>query len=98
MGEDGSGIYPHLVAVVGLQDLVDDSRRCIAGNGTMNSSRKNGKRGAAKMRVLITGGAGFIGSHLADGFLEQGYRVRILDNLDPRVHPPGASVYIPSGV
>jgi dTDP-L-rhamnose 4-epimerase len=49
------------------------------------------------MRVLITGGAGFIGSHLADRFLKEGLRVRILDNLDPRVHPAEASVYIPSG-
>jgi len=38
------------------------------------------------MRVLITGGAGFIGSHLADRLLEDGHRVRALDNLDPQVH------------
>jgi len=31
--------------------------------------------------VLVTGGAGFIGSHLSEGLLERGYRVRILDNL-----------------
>ncbi|HJO36853.1 MAG TPA: GDP-mannose 4,6-dehydratase, partial [Gammaproteobacteria bacterium] len=36
-------------------------------------------------RVLITGGAGFIGSHLADELLAAGYRVRVLDNLDPQV-------------
>jgi dTDP-L-rhamnose 4-epimerase len=36
--------------------------------------------------VLITGGAGFIGSHVADRLLAQGYRVRVLDNLDPQVH------------
>src|SRR4051794_4888701 len=36
--------------------------------------------------VLITGGAGFIGSHLARHLLAPGYRVRALDNLDPQVH------------
>jgi dTDP-L-rhamnose 4-epimerase len=42
------------------------------------------------MRVLITGGAGFIGSHLADLLLADGHEVRALDNLDPQVHPGGA--------
>ena len=32
-------------------------------------------------RVLLTGGAGFIGSHVADGYLEAGYEVTIIDNL-----------------
>jgi dTDP-L-rhamnose 4-epimerase len=36
--------------------------------------------------ILITGGAGFIGSHLADELLEHGYRVRALDSLSPQVH------------
>jgi dTDP-L-rhamnose 4-epimerase len=39
-----------------------------------------------KLRLLITGGAGFIGSHLADELLAHGHRVRVLDNLDPCVH------------
>jgi dTDP-L-rhamnose 4-epimerase len=39
------------------------------------------------MKVLITGGAGFIGSHLADRLLAEGHDVRALDNLDAQVHP-----------
>jgi len=37
-------------------------------------------------RVLITGGAGFIGSHAANALLAAGYDVRVLDNLSPQVH------------
>lgn len=36
--------------------------------------------------VLITGGAGFLGSHLADELIAHGHRVRILDSLIPQVH------------
>ncbi|HEX2163445.1 MAG TPA: NAD-dependent epimerase/dehydratase family protein [Thermoanaerobaculia bacterium] len=39
-----------------------------------------------KGRVLITGGAGFIGSHLADELLAAGHPVRVLDSLDEQVH------------
>lgn len=38
--------------------------------------------------MLITGGAGFIGSHTADALIRAGYQVRALDNLDPQVHGP----------
>jgi len=45
-------------------------------------------------RVLITGGAGFIGSYLADRLIAEGYRLRLLDNLDPQVHLHGPPPYL----
>lgn len=50
------------------------------------------------MRVLITGGAGFIGGHLVDRFYRDGFQVRVLDSLDPKVHPTGKPPAFPSGV
>ena len=47
-------------------------------------------------QILITGGAGFVGSHLADGLLAAGHRVRILDDLTPQVHPAGRPEYLSS--
>jgi len=41
------------------------------------------------MKILITGGAGFIGSHTADRLLSMGYEVRVLDYLTQPVHPEG---------
>ncbi len=37
-------------------------------------------------KILVTGGAGFIGSHTVDLLIEQGYEAIILDNLEPQVH------------
>ena len=42
-------------------------------------------------RVLITGGAGFVGSHLADALAARGHAVVLFDNLEPQVHGEGAS-------
>ncbi|MEG9438927.1 NAD-dependent epimerase/dehydratase family protein [Edaphobacter sp. HDX4] len=49
-------------------------------------------------KVLITGGAGFVGSHLADGLLRAGHHVRILDELTPQVHPSGRPDYLSKDV
>ena len=47
------------------------------------------------MKVLVTGGAGFIGSWTVDLLLERGYEARILDSLQPRVHPRGKPPWVP---
>jgi len=47
------------------------------------------------MKVLVTGGAGFIGSHTADALIEEGHEVRILSNLTKRVHKDGKPLYLP---
>jgi dTDP-L-rhamnose 4-epimerase len=44
--------------------------------------------------ALITGGAGFIGSFVADRMAAAGWAVRILDALDPQVHPQGPPAYL----
>ena len=45
-------------------------------------------------QILITGGAGFVGSHLADGLLSGGHSVRILDDLNPQVHHTSPPCYL----
>lgn len=50
------------------------------------------------MRILVTGGAGFIGSFVVERLVEKGHAVRVLDNLDPQVHGEGAAPGVSEGV
>jgi dTDP-L-rhamnose 4-epimerase len=50
-----------------------------------------------RKRALVTGGAGLIGSHVADLLRRQGWSVRILDNLEPQTHRNGKPAWIEDG-
>lgn len=54
-------------------------------------SRRMAKQGK---RALVTGGAGLIGSHVADLLVAQGWTVRILDNLEPQTHRRGKPAWV----
>src|ERR1700741_2105414 len=45
-------------------------------------------------RALVTGGAGLIGSHVVDLLVREGWRVRIVDNLEPQTHRRGKPAWI----
>ena len=49
------------------------------------------------MKILVTGGAGFIGSHTCDRLLDLGHEVVVLDALNPPVHRGGKAANLSPG-
>jgi len=62
------------------------------------SARERLREDIVSTTVLVTGGAGLIGSHIVDLLLERGYRVKVLDNLEPTTHPNGRPAWVPAAV
>ena len=55
---------------------------------------RRARRREAEMKILVTGGAGFIGSHTCDRLLALGHEVIVLDALTPPVHRNGRPAYL----
>ena len=66
-------------------------------NASDTASGRDGADTVPTMRILVTGGAGFIGSHIVDALRAEDHEVRVLDSLRPSVHPTRPD-YLDSGV
>src|ERR1041384_5852381 len=64
------------------------AKAILSAANSINNGMRNQKR------ALVTGGAGLIGSHVADLLVREGWRVRIIDNLEPNTHKRGKPPWI----
>ncbi len=76
------GAEVHRPGAAKLQDLIAAPSPSTQAGRDRQASLAGGSADHARRRVLITGGAGFIGSHLVRMLLERGYHVRVLDRFD----------------
>jgi dTDP-L-rhamnose 4-epimerase len=60
-------------------------------NKNVEGMRLGGIMAPKQRHIAVIGGAGFIGSHLVDALVRDGFAVRVVDNLDSQVHPTGAA-------
>ena len=76
---------------------MDDFTVCAAeslGAGGLGEEKERKRFRNMAKKILITGGAGFVGSHIADALLARGHRVIAFDSLSPQVHPAGRPDYL----